>query len=277
MIMPLKVYHYKIRLMFLLAFVAYLLMACGVLPTVTVNQTPIISGPATPQLDTWYQGGKGVQVRYEDWKDNDGDEDTVTIARFDLHDVALSVAYQPTQPLSMGAWMQQEQATAIINGGYFDSNDVATALVITNGHVSGQSYQGFGGMLSVNAQRQTTLRSLAEQPYDPDADQLTQAVQSSPMLVLHGKKTSFSADSNGARRSVVAMDTQGRLLLIASPGGVFSLQTMAQLLVSSDLSIETALNLDGGASTGLYVNAGSQHVTIDAINDLPLVIVVKHK
>lgn len=275
--MSLKLSHYKIKLMLLLAFVAWLLMACDVLPTVTINKTPVISGQATPQLNTWFQGSDGVQIRYEDWKDSDGDTDTVTITRFDLHDVALNVAYQPNQPLSMSEWMQQEQATAIINGGYFGNDDIATALVIANGHASGQSYQGFGGMLSVNTQGQTALRSLSEQPYDPDAEQLTQAVQSSPMLVLHGKKTSFTADSNAARRSVVAMDKQGRLLLIASPGGVFSLNTLSQLLVSSDLSIETALNLDGGASTGLYVNAGSQHVAIDAINDLPLVIVVKHK
>ena len=273
----LKLSSHKIWLTLLLFLVACLLMACDVLPTVTINKTPVIPGQATPQLNTWFQGSNGVQIRYEDWKDNVNDEDTVTITRFDLHDVALSVAYQPNQPLSMSEWMQQEQATAIINGGYFGNDDVATALVIANGHAFGQSYNGFGGMLSVNVQGQTTLRSLSEQPYDPGADQLTQAVQSSPMLVLHGKKTVFSADSNGARRSVVAIDKQGRLLLIASPGGVFSLNTFSQLLVSSDLSIETALNLDGGASTGLYVNAGSQHVAIDAINDLPLVIVVKRK
>jgi len=275
--MPSKHFHHKIKLTLVMAFVACLLMACDVLPSITINQTPVIPGQATPQLNMWFQASSGVQIRYEDWKDNDGDEDTVTITRFDLQDVTLSVAYQPNQPLSLSEWMRQEQATAIINGGYFDNNDVATALVIANGHGFGQSYSGFGGMLSVNAQGQTTLRSLAEQPYNPNADQLTQAVQSSPMLVLHGKKTVFTADTNGARRSVVAMDKQGRLLLIASPGGVFSLNAMAQLLVSSDLSIETALNLDGGASTGLYVNAGSQHVAIDAINDLPLVIVVKRK
>ncbi len=273
----LKLSSHKIWLTLLLALIACSLTACDILPSVTINQTPAIPDQATPQLNTWYQGSTGVQIRYEDWKGNDGDEDTVTIARFDLRDVTLSVAYQPDQPLSMNEWMQQEQATAIINGGYFASDDHATALVVSNGHVSGESYSGFGGMLSVNAQGQTTLRSLAEQPYDPDADQLMQAVQSSPVLVLHGKKTVFTAGSSGARRSVAAMDTAGRLLLIVSPGGAFSLAALAQLLASSDLSIETALNLDGGASTGLYVNAGSRHVTVDALNQLPLVIVVKRR
>ena len=77
--------------------------------------------------------------------------------------------------------------------------------------------------------------------------------------------------------SVVAIDKQGRLLFITSPDMAFSLDELADLLVSSDLSIDTALNLDGGASTGLYVNAGNQHVNIDSVSPLPIVIVVKAK
>jgi uncharacterized protein YigE (DUF2233 family) len=95
--------------------------------------------------------------------------------------------------------------------------------------------------------------------------------------MLHGKRTQFNADAASSRRSVVAIDKQGRLLFIASPGMAFSLDELADLLVSSDLSIDTALNLDGGASTGLYVNAGSQHVSIDSVTPLPIVIVVKAK
>jgi hypothetical protein len=71
------------------------------------------------------------------------------------------------------------------------------------------------------------------------------------------------------------MDKQGRLLLIVSPLAAFTLDELADLLVSSDLSIDTALNLDGGSSTGLYLNAGKQHVTIDSLAALPLVIVLK--
>lgn len=266
----------KLVLSIMLASLVCLLAACDILPSVTINGTPVIStGTATPQLNRWYASNNGIEIRYENWKSG-SDADTVTITRFDPRTISLSVAYQPNQPLSMSAWMQQEHAEAIINGGYFDSNDHATALVVSNGHASGESYSGFGGMLSVNAQGSMTLRSLAEQPYDPDHDQIQQAVQSSPVLVLHGKATVFSSDDTGSRRSVVAMDRQGRLLFIASPNSAFSLGELSRLLVSSDLSIETALNLDGGASTGLYVNASSQHVAIDSLTMLPLVVVVKH-
>ncbi len=140
--------------------------------------------PGNAQLNTWYAASRGVEVRYEDWKTADGTEDdTVTIVRVDPHNVTLSVGYQPGKPLLMSQWMQQEHAAAIINGGYFDQNDRATALVISDGQTSGSTYSGFGGMLSVDSNGRINLRSLNQQPYDP-GESLTQAVQSSPMLVV---------------------------------------------------------------------------------------------
>lgn len=264
-----------IRLSLLLCLLIFSLSSCDLLPSVTVSITPATSSSNGTQLNVWNRVATGVEVRYEDWKIPGGDDDTVTIVRFDLHKIKLSVGYQPGQPLLMNEWMQQEHAIAMINGGYFDQQDNATALVVSNGKVFGESYVGFGGMLSVDAQGRVLLRSLHQQPYDPNTEQLEQATQSVPILMSGGKRTQFSADASQTRRSVVAMDKQGRLLFIASPGQVFSLDQLADQLVSSDLSIETALNLDGGSSTGLYVNGGSSHVAIDSVAKLPLVIIVK--
>jgi len=278
--MPLK-NHYKVS--FLLCFLLFLLVSCDLLPSVAVNGTPIITtgsytpdDAGTPQLNVWSKVATGVELRYEDWKSPAGDDDTVTIVRFDVRDVRLSVGYQPAHPLYMSDWMHKEQVTAIINGGYFDQQNRATGLVISNGQVFGTSYSGFGGMLSVDAQGRLRLRYLVQQPYDP-SEQLKQATQSAPMLVLPGgKRAKFSANAATSRRSVVAMDRQGRLLFIVSPGLVFTLDELADQLVKSDLSINVALNLDGGASTGLYMNAGSQHVAIDSPAQLPIVIIVQH-
>src|SRR5262249_26440972 len=160
------------------------------------------------------------------------------------------------------------------NGGYFDGQDRATALVISDGQESGTSYNGFGGMLDVNTEGKVQLRSLIQQPYDV-SENLAQATQSSPMLMLNGKRTEFTADEKASPRSIVAIDKKGRLLFIASPGLAFTLNEMADLLAKSDLDLVTALNLDGGSSTGLYVDAGDQKVTIDSYVNLPLVIVVR--
>ena len=281
--MPLK---HTIKYYLLLFLILCTLAACDLVPSISNSGTPATSKTSTatqptdqgtPQLNTWYSGTPGVEVRYEDWKSPGNNEDTVTIVRLDLRHITLSVAYQPTQPLSMSEWMQKEHATTIINGGYFDNQNNATALVVSNGKSFGSSYNGFGGMLSVDSQGHIALRSLRQHPYDPNNEQLRQATQSSPMLILNGKATQFNANAASSRRSVVAIDKQGRLLLIASPSQSFSLGELEDLLVKSDLSIDRALNLDGGASTGLYVNTKSQQVAIDAFSNLPIVVIIKAK
>jgi uncharacterized protein YigE (DUF2233 family) len=264
-----------IKLSLLLCLLIFPLAGCDTLPTVTINIAPATTSSNGTELNVWNKVATGVEVRNEDWKDAAGDDDTVTIVRFDTHKIKVSVGYQPGQPMAMNDWMQLEHPLALINGGYFDQQFNATALVVSNGKVSGESYIGFGGMLTVNSHGSLSLRSLHQQPYNPNIERLEQATQSAPMLMLEGKRTQFSADASQTRRSVVAMDKQGRLLFIVSPNPIFSLDELADQLVSSDLSIETALNLDGGSSTGLYVKGGSSQVTIDSLAKLPLVIIVK--
>jgi uncharacterized protein YigE (DUF2233 family) len=263
------------KLSLLLCLLIFLLAGCDILPSVTVNITPTTTPSNGTQLNVWNRVATGVEVRNEDWRNADGDDETVTIVRFDTHKIKVSVGYQPGQPMAMNDWMQLEHPLALINGGYFDQQFNATALVVSNGKVSGESYTGFGGMLSVDSQGSLSLRSLHQQPYNPNSEQLEQATQSAPMLMLEGKRTQFSADASQTRRSVVAIDKQGRLLFIVSPNPIFSLDELADQLVSSDLSIETALNLDGGSSTGLNVNGGSSQIAIDSLAKLPLVIIVK--
>jgi uncharacterized protein YigE (DUF2233 family) len=266
----------KLLLLFICLFM-FPLCACGLAPTVTVNGTPAPTINRDPTLNVWSEATPGVELRYEDWKSPAGNEDTVTIVRFDLRHIRLTVAYQPTKPLLLSQWMQKEQATAIINGGYFDQQHHATGLVISNGQAFGTSYKGFGGMLAVDNQGQVRLRYLSQQPYNAYAG-LQQVTQSAPMLILPGgKRAHFNADAVSSRRSVVATDKQGRLLFITSPSNAFSLDELADLLVTSDLSIDVALNLDGGSSTGLYTHAGNQHVSIDSLAQLPIVIIVKER
>ncbi|HVU67503.1 MAG TPA: phosphodiester glycosidase family protein [Ktedonobacteraceae bacterium] len=254
------------------------LAGCDMLPGVSVT---IGTSSPTAASPGWNTIAPGVDVRTETWKSpsTTNVSDVVSIVRFNLHNVAISVAYQPDQPLSMQEWMQKEQAIALMNGGYFDGQDQATGLVVSDGQVFGTSYQGFGGMLDVTSQGKVQLRSLRDHPYD-SSEGISQATQCTPMLLLGGKRTEFNADKKASPRSVVALDKQGRLLFIASPGVAFTLDDLATLLEKSDLNLVTALNLDGGSSTGLYVdnhNANSQTITIDSYVNLPLVIVVKAK
>jgi uncharacterized protein YigE (DUF2233 family) len=110
-------------------------------------------------------------------------------------------------------------------------------------------------------------------PYNP-SEYLSEAVQSFPVLVKPGGVMGFPADGDAgqpARRTVVAQDTTGKILFLVAPHGYFSLHELAVWLSSSDLAIDTALNLDGGPSSGIWMPG---HINIDAIVPVPLVIAV---
>ena len=256
------------------------LVACSAVPSITLGPTPVtmvrVAGVAQQvPLDVWSQAKPGIETRYEHWSSPSGDEDTVIITRFDPQRVHISVGYQPDQPLSLASWTKQTNATAIINGGYFLDDDQAAALVVSNGQTYGQSYTDGGGMLSVNSQGTVALNYLLNHPYD-SAQSLTQATQSRPMLIIDGKRANFEENAVTSRRSVVAMDRQGRMLFIVSPSNTFTIGELAdQLMSHSELGIQNALNLDGGTSTGLYLNTSGQKIALDSINALPIVIIVK--
>lgn len=200
-----------------------------------------------------------------------------TIVRFDPKAYRVSVKYDVQNAGTMREWFEAIQPLAIINGGYFDEAGKPTALVIFDGIKRGDSYEGFGGMIVINAEGEFELRSLRQQPYDPN-ENLQQAMQSAPMLIQPGGEISdFQGDEDRSRRSVIARDRDGRILLIATNTAVFTLSELAQVLKESDLNIDAALNLDGGRSTGLYVRTDAAQVKIDSFEQLPLVLVVDKK
>lgn len=199
---------------------------------------------------------------------------TATIVRFDPQAYRISVKYDIPNRGYVSEWAAALKPLAVINGGYFDAEGKPTALVIFDGIARGESYDGFGGMVVVNEQGQFELRSLRQQPFDPN-EPIKQAMQSAPMLIQPGGTISdFEADDDRSRRSVIARDRDGRILLIAVNAAVFTLRDLAQALDDSDLAIDAALNLDGGRSTGLFVQTESTNVRIDSFEKVPLVLVV---
>jgi uncharacterized protein YigE (DUF2233 family) len=130
-------------------------------------------------------------------------------------------------------------------------------------------------MLAVAPDGSVTLRSLHDQPYDT-GEQLVQAMQSFPMLVFAGGLPApIEEDGQRARRTAVAFDRAGQVLLIVSPTSGFTLRGFADWLSRSDLDIDRALNLDGGSSTSLFLKAGTLHEEIDSLGPLPLVLLVE--
>jgi uncharacterized protein YigE (DUF2233 family) len=201
----------------------------------------------------------------------------LTAVRFDPAAYRVSVKYDIANAGTIREWFDALDPLVVVNGGYFDANYKPTALVIFDGIRRGESYDGFGGMVVINEGDQFELRSLRQQPYNPD-EPLRQAMQSAPMLIQPGGQLSdLEADQDRSRRTVIARDSQGRILLIVSNEPAFTLTELAETLHQSDLQLDAALNLDGGRSTGLYVQTERERVTIDSFEKLPLVLVVERR
>ena len=246
----------------------------SLMPTLAQPAEPTAgAGPADGACQS---GAAGVELCQRSVRPRPGAAPAqVLIVRMNPAAVRLRVAYAPDTPALLSAWFHQSKPLLALNGGFFDPHYRSTALLISDGVSHGQSYTGFGGMLSVASDGQVALRSLRDQPYD-SAESLQQALQSFPMLIFPGGQVApLEDDGARARRSVIAFDRSGRLLAIVCPTSSFTLRGLADWLAQSDLEIERALNLDGGASTGLFLSAGSARVQIDSFDRLPIVLLVE--
>src|SRR5689334_8333131 len=114
------------------------LLACNVLPSISYKGTPVaIPSPQVsqgmPALDKWTQAASGIELRSEKWTTSTNNTDTVVITRLDPHKIHIKVGYNASQPLTMNEWMRETGASAIINGGYFDTHNKPTGLLIADG------------------------------------------------------------------------------------------------------------------------------------------------
>lgn len=202
----------------------------------------------------------------------------LTIVRVEPSVVRFRVLYDPLSPRSVRAWAQRlGQPLLVINGGYFTPENEALGLLVSDGKRFGASFGDFAGMFAVSGAGQVSVRWLRDWPYDPQ-EPLQQAVQSFPVLIKPGGVMGFPADADDgrpARRSLVAEDTEGRILFLIAPNGYFSLHRLATFLAGSDLGLDVALNLDGGTSSGLWLRLSPTPLVVDSLVPLPSVIAVE--
>lgn len=206
--------------------------------------------------------------------------EVLVVARIDPAKVDVRVRYAPKKPRPVQTWLADEAADIVINAGYFTQDNLATGLLIADGAITGQTYRGFGGLFAVRAgpPASLSLQWLKEKPYVADR-KITQAVESFPMLVRGGKVVDgINDDGRRNRRSFIALDKSGRLLIGVSRYASLTLTDLAAALAGQPaLAIDAALNLDGGASSGLGVRAPADALAIDSFDEVPAVIVVTGK
>ncbi len=164
---------------------------------------------------------------------------------------------------NLAAAMRQHGCLAGCNGGFFLKDHSPSGLMIAGGQSTGRFGQGgllSGVILSSGNVNPYVLRRAEYGPkYKP-----TDLIQTGPFLVDQGKPVAGLSKENARRRSFVLHDGDDGFAIGLSDS--LTLAELAEVIAHRDFSpsrkIHRALNLDGGTSSGLYVNRGASYPVI---------------
>jgi len=190
--------------------------------------------------------------------------------RIDPRLFQLRAHYVPGEARTLDDWLDAlPGVTAFINANFFDRDSRINGLLVADGVSHGQPWLTRGGTFLLR-DGLPVIQPNTERPWR--AGVLRQAVQGFPMLVLDGQPA-YRRSGAPARRSVVALDRSGRVLLFTTPLLGPSLAGMAAWLASPDLEIDSALNLDGGSSTMFYVHTDDP-LRLPSLDPVPALLAV---
>jgi hypothetical protein len=240
-----------------------------------VTDTVTLPPPATSTaVNGWQLIAQGIERRDVTFRLLEGGGARAVLLRLDPALVAFRVHYSPGEPHTISVWRDLlPQAGVILNGGFFDESRRALGLVVSDGQAYGQSLVGFGGMFQVSA-GSVRVRSLVGEPYE--GEELLQAVQAFPMLIEAGGVLAPQDEgfAQRSRRTVIAQDWQGRMVVAVISHERVSLADLQGWLITSDLNLSIALALDGGKSTGMAINVLGHSETVASLDEVPSVIAV---
>ncbi len=206
----------------------------------------------------WQPLGRGLSfTKVEVLREEEG---VTTLAVVKIDPAANTFRVFHHSPQSITAWQQELKAVVVFNGSYYYRDGTPCGLVITDGKPLGPWRNArMRGMfvaepkgLSPDLPRATIL-DLTRDTITPQKLPWSQGVQSFPLLLDANERIRVHRSDKTARRSVIATDRQGNILVFNTNSGYFTLYDLAQFLKESAFEVETALNLDGGTEAQLYI------------------------
>ncbi len=270
---------------------AYEITATAVASTVTrtprSTRTPLptpVEPPTpspTPGPLAWRALGPGVSVVELD-APHPAEERRSPLIAFRLHPehVDFAVYYGVPQPVS--AWQEDLNAPIVFNASFFNGEGVPLGRLVIDGELYGGPLSRVYGPDSVSIPGMFTVIDGEVGIYATGrADHVRrdlafdQVVETYPLLLLPGGQPNFAEETESrARRTVIGIDEEGYVIVMLIPHDGFSLHELANWLAVSPLRLDTALNLDGGRSSGLIVVQEGFRWAFDSAVDVPVVIAV---
>lgn len=218
----------------------------------------------TPRI-AWEQVSDGVERLSLPL--NEASSTHIVAYAFDTEKFSFEFAYS-TSAKTIATWMPEyPNATAILNGVYFNEDYTPTGDLVD------------GGVRTTN--RAFDLDKSLYLVLDPafgfatTSGPFLEAGQSYPVLVRDGVAAVSSDSGKAARRTFAGTRNDGRAVFGVLDEREISLYQLAQELARPEIGLMSALNLDGGPSTGMIVREPDE--SINSIFPVPVVIVIGRK
>ena len=194
---------------------------------------------------------------------------TVALVRFDLQRFRPDVVFLGPDGIKTASTLRRDlSAVAAVNGGFFDDDRHSLGLRIAGGKTVAPLRRGVDWGVLVLSPGHAAIVHSRDFRTDP---RTTGAIQVGPRLLTAGRPLRLKPQT--ARRSAVALDRDGRTLtLVVSPGPIEA-GRLAQRLAA--LGFDSALLLDGGASTQASVAAGKFVLDVPGAYGVPDALVVR--
>ncbi len=180
-------------------------------------------------------------------------------------------------PVDLRALGRKLGAVLLLNAGYYDASGRPLGFFRSGGKVynSRVLYQGrdialhFGALFTVGAE-DGAPNVVARGAFRDRG--VAEAFQAGPLLVKDGKPAGglarYREYLRAARRSIIGLDAQGRLFVLVSESETRGVSwcELQEFLVLPEArggpGLRVAMNLDGGSSSQLWVQAGEREVSI---------------
>ena len=180
---------------------------------------------------------------------------------FDDRDFQLRVADQPDGCGSR--WMDAKSAAityqglAAINGGFFTPEGKPLGLLIEDGIKRGKLHSSaLGSGIFISSSTGSAIIRKEDYLSSGLTTKADHLLQSGPMLVEHGKPTDGLSNEKNRTRSFLAWDGRHHWMIgHAAPCSLKSLADALAHIPIQGFKVTTALNLDGGRSSDLWVGA----------------------
>ena len=172
-------------------------------------------------------------------------------------------------------FVEKSGAAAAINANYFDSDGKPLAFLKVGGQaINSRVSTGplYTGLFGVKDQRPAIWHR-----DEFLSDQADQALQSGPLLLLHGIPQAVTGvPTRASRRALIGIDHEQRLVVAVTDTvlGGLHWHELQEIFSAPTYQIQLTdlLNLDGGGSAQLYIKAGKFEAMVPGAVEVPVAI-----